>query len=103
MSIDDVTAAAAAFAAGEVTYFDTEVVELPPPPDAEPMVPLGIRVPVLLAAEVRKVSEQRGVPYSRLIREWIEVGLTDLKSDQVVSLSALRRAIAHAAQTGDAA
>ncbi|PSK67287.1 hypothetical protein B0E53_00729 [Micromonospora sp. MH33] len=38
-----------------------------------------------------------------LIREWIELGLTELENDRPVSLSALRRVIAHATQASRAA
>ena len=95
-----VSAAAAAFAASEVTYYEDVPAQLPEPPDTEPMVPLGIRLPPALAERVRKAGEKAGVPYSQLIREWIELGLTEMVADQAVSLSALRRAIAHVAQSG---
>ncbi|MEV6599425.1 hypothetical protein AB0M36_21590 [Actinoplanes sp. NPDC051346] len=95
-----IAAAAAAFAAGEVTYDETAAVRLPPVPESEPMVPLGLRVPTALAQRIRDAAARAGVPYSQLLREWAEVGLTEMASDQVVSLAALRRAIAHAAQGG---
>jgi hypothetical protein len=39
-----------------------------------------------------------------LVRNWIEVGLTErMTGDQTVSLSVLRQVIAHAAQSGHAA
>lgn len=100
---DQVSAAAAAFAAGDVTYHESARVQLPPAPEAEPMVPLGIRVPPALAQRIRAAAEQAGIPYSQLIREWIELGLTDMAGDLTVSVAVLRRAIAHAAQTGHAA
>jgi predicted DNA-binding protein len=96
-------AAAAAFAAGDVRYDSAAPAALPPVPEAEPMVPLGVRVPPALAARVRAAAEQSGVPYSQLVREWIELGLTDMAGDMQVSVAVLRRAIAHAAQTGHAA
>lgn len=34
-----------------------------------------------------------------LVREWIELGLTEMEEDKTVALSALRRAIAHATVT----
>lgn len=98
-----VAAAAAAFSAGNVTYDEDAVVQLPPIPDSEPMVPLGVRLPPALKKQVVDAAQAAHVPYSDLVRGWIEVGLTELQGDQVVSLSALRRAIAHAAQSGDAA
>jgi predicted DNA-binding protein len=102
-SDQEVTAAAAAFARGEVAYDETAHAQLPPVPEAEPMVPLGIRVSPALAQRIRDAADHEGKPYSQLVREWIEVGLTEMLGDQVLSLSALRRAIAHAAQSGQAA
>ncbi|GIE82327.1 hypothetical protein Aph02nite_82770 [Actinoplanes philippinensis] len=102
-SDDQISAAAAAFAAGDVTYHEGVRVTLPPAPEAEPMVPLGIRVPPALAQRVRAAADQAGIPYSQLIREWIELGLTDMAGDLTVSVAVLRRAIAHAAQSGHAA
>jgi predicted DNA-binding protein len=95
-----VSAAAAAFIAGEVAYDEKAAVQLPPALEDEPMVTRGVRLPVGLDQRMRAAAQQAGVPFSQLIREWIEVGLTDLATDQAVSLSALRRAIAHAAQSG---
>ena len=96
--------AAAAFARGEVAYDETAAVSLPPAPEAEVMVPLGLRLSPDLAKRVRLAAAEDGVPYSELIRNWIEVGLTDrMAGDQTVSLSVLRQVIAHAAQSGHAA
>lgn len=93
--------AAVAFARGEVAYGETAQVELPPVPESEPMVPLGIRVSPVLAQRVRDAAVQEGVPYSQLVRQWIEVARTErMAGDQVVPLSVLRQAIAHAAQSG---
>lgn len=98
-SDDQIRAAAAAFRAGHVTYDEGTTAQLPPPLEVEPMVPLGVRVPPTLAQRVRDAAEQSGVPYSQLVREWIELGLTEMAGDQKVSLAVLRRAIAHAAQS----
>ncbi|GAA3347752.1 hypothetical protein GCM10020358_63730 [Amorphoplanes nipponensis] len=96
--------AATAFGRGEVAYDETAAVQLPPVPEAEPMVALGLRVPPVLAQRIREAAAQEGVPYSHLVRQWIEVALTErMAGDQAVSLSVLRRAIAHAAQSGHAA
>jgi predicted DNA-binding protein len=100
---DQLSAAAAAFAAGDVTYHEGTRVSLPPAPETEPMVPLGIRVPPALAQRIRVAADQAGVPYSQLVREWIELGLTEMAGDLTVSVAVLRRAIAHAAQSGHAA
>jgi len=102
-SDDQVAAAATAFAAGDVTYDLTTPAPLPPVPESEPMVGMGLRLPPSLAQRVRGAAEKAGVSASQLLREWIELGLTDMDNDQFVSLSALRRAIAHAAQGGQAA
>lgn len=98
-----VAEAAAAFARGEVEYDLEAPVELPPVPEAEPMVMRGVRLPVHLDQRVRAAAERAGVPFSTLVRQWIELGLTELEDDRPVSLSALRRAIAHVTQTGRAA
>ena len=98
-----VIAAAAAFTAGDVTYDEHTPVELPPALDAEPMVARGVRLPASLDKRIREAAKSAGVPFSQLIREWIEVGLTEMDSDRTVPLSALRRAIAHAAQSGSPA
>ncbi|MEU4424961.1 hypothetical protein AB0F81_30440 [Actinoplanes sp. NPDC024001] len=102
-SDDQLSAAAAAFADGQVTYHESRPVALPPVPETEPMVPLGVRVPPALAQRVRDAADQAGVPYSQLVREWIELGLTEMAGDLTVSVAVLRRAIAHAAQSGHAA
>jgi predicted DNA-binding protein len=98
-----VAAAAAAFARGEVDSDEPAEVELPPAAESEPMVMRGVRLPVQLDQRVRAAAERAGVPFSTLVREWIELGLTEMDNDQPVSLSALRRAIAHVTQTGQAA
>lgn len=103
-SDQQITDAAMAFGRGDVAYDETAAVALPPIPDAEPMVAMGIRVPPALALRIREAASQEGVPYSHLVRQWIEVALTErMAGDQAVSLSVLRRAIAHAAQSGQAA
>lgn len=86
-----------------VDYEAAGTVELPPRAEAEPMVMRGVRLPVSLDERVREAAMRAGVPFSTLIREWIELGLTETETDQQVSLAALRRAIAHAAQSGHAA
>lgn len=102
-SEQQVTRAAEAFARGEVTYDESAAVEVPPAPESEPMVMRGVRLPVTLDQRVRAAAERSGVQFSALIREWIELGLTEMDEDQVVPLAALRRAIAHATQSGRAA
>jgi predicted DNA-binding protein len=98
-----VAEAVAAFSRGEVTYDVTAPVELPPAPESEPMVSRGIRLPVLLDERVKAAAAKAGVPFSTLIREWIELGLTEMDDDRTVPLAALRRAIAHATQSDQAA
>ena len=97
-----VAQAAEAFARGDVEFDETAEVELPSAPEAEPMVMRGVRLPVELDRRVRAATEKAGVPFSTLVREWIELGLTEMDNDRAVSLSALRRAIAHATQSGQA-
>jgi predicted DNA-binding protein len=103
VSHEDLARAVEAFARGEVEYDETAPVDLPPVPDGEPMVLRGVRLPVQVDQRVRAAAERAGVPFSTLVREWIELGLTEMEEDRPVSLSALRRAIAHATQTGRAA
>ena len=93
---------AEAFARGEkITY--TGPVDPPPPLEGEAMVMRGVRLPLSLDHRVKVAAQKAGIPFSALIREWIELGLTEMESDAVVPLSTLRRAIAHAAQAGRAA
>jgi predicted DNA-binding protein len=98
----DAVDAANAVAGGRVQYLD-EPAELPPPPESEPMVMRGVRLPVSLDQQVRAAAAKAGLSFSALIREWIELGLAETEDDKTIPLSALRRAIAHAAQTGLAA
>ncbi|WP_344751058.1 hypothetical protein [Micromonospora olivasterospora] len=56
----------------------------------------GVRLPVNLDQRVRDAADAAGVKASTLIREWIELGLTELENDRPVSLSAPRRPIAAA-------
>ena len=99
----DAVDAANAIAAGQIQYVD-EPTELPPPPESEPMVMRGVRLPVSLDQQIRAAAAKAGVSFSALIREWIELGLTEMDDDsKTIPLSALRRAIAHAAQSGHAA
>jgi predicted DNA-binding protein len=102
-SDDQLSAAAGGVAPGAVAQQQGTRVSLPPAPETEPMVPLGIRVPPALAQRIRLAADQAGVPYSQLVREWIELGLTEMAGDLTVSVAVLRRAIAHAAQSGHAA
>lgn len=68
------------------------------------MVMRGVRLPISLDQQVRAAAAKAGLSFSALIREWIELGLTEMEDDdKAIPLSALRRAIAHAAQTGHAA
>jgi predicted DNA-binding protein len=89
--------AATALAAGRAEYID-DPADLPPV-EAEPMVMRGVRLPVSLDQRVRAAAAEAGIPLSALIREWIELGLTEMEDDKTIPLSALRRAIAHATQT----
>ncbi|HEX5741829.1 MAG TPA: hypothetical protein VFY17_09800 [Pilimelia sp.] len=97
------TAAARAFPRGDVGHAAQIDPAAPPPAESEPMVMRGVRLPVELDRRVRAAAEHAGVPFSTLIREWIELGLTELEDDRTIPLAALRRAIAHATQSGRAA
>lgn len=70
---------------------------------ADITVKTSLKLPLELHRRVKAAAEARGCGVSTLIREWIELGLTDLETDKQVSLAEIRRAIAHAAQAGDAA
>ncbi|MGH3656712.1 MAG: hypothetical protein ACRDUA_08625 [Micromonosporaceae bacterium] len=74
-----------------------------PDASADTVVKTSLKLPIDLHRRVKAAADARGTGVSTLIREWIEVGLTDLDHDRQVSLADIRRAIAHAAQTGDAA
>ncbi|MEV6349732.1 hypothetical protein [Actinoplanes sp. NPDC051851] len=101
---DQVAAAAAAFAGGDVTYHPATPVQLPPPAESEPTVTIALRVPASLAQRTRRAAETQAITLSELVRGWMEMGLTELDApDKTVSLAELRRAIAHAAQSTRAA
>lgn len=76
--------AAEAFTRGEVDldYAQAGRVEAPPAAQAEPMVMRGVRMPASLDQRVRAAAERAGVPFSALIREWIELGLTESEADR---------------------
>ncbi|MBN1173743.1 MAG: hypothetical protein JXA67_16345 [Micromonosporaceae bacterium] len=91
-----IQAAVEAFAAG-AHIEATGVVEVPPPLVGEPMVMRGVRLPLGMDQRVKAAAEQAGVSFSTLVRQWIELGLSEMEDDRTVSLAAIRRAIAHAA------
>lgn len=97
-----VQAAAEAFAAG-ARIEASRIVEAPPPLADEPMVMRGVRLSLGMDQRVKAAAEQAGVPFSALIRQWIELGLSEMENDHTVSLAAIRRAIAHAAALDQAA
>jgi predicted DNA-binding protein len=98
----EATDAAEAFTRREVEldYSQAGTVSPPPPPETEPTVLRGLRLPVSLDRRARQAAEAAGVSFSAVVREWIELGLTETSADHQVSLAAVRRAIAHAAQSG---
>jgi predicted DNA-binding protein len=65
-----------------------------PPPGAPVMVVRSLRLPVALDARVKAAAEQRGVPTSTLIREWIEQELAALDHDEPISRADALRALA---------
>jgi hypothetical protein len=83
-------------AAGNLTY-DFEragAVELPPPPEGEPMVVRSLRLPLALDRRIKAAATARQVSVSTLLREWIELGLAALKNDQPISRADALRALA---------
>ncbi|HEX6077450.1 MAG TPA: hypothetical protein VFZ32_19605 [Micromonosporaceae bacterium] len=105
-SLADGTEVAEAIARGEfeLDYDTAGKVSLPPPPETEPMVMCGLRLPPSLYGRIKSRAEAQGKTWSELARQLLEVGLTEEDDDRKVSLAALRRAIAHVAQqSSDAA
>jgi predicted DNA-binding protein len=79
----------------ESLEFGAEVTEGELPPAGAPvMVVRSLRLPVELDGRVKAVAEQRGVPTSTLIREWIELELTALDHDEPISRADALRALA---------
>jgi predicted DNA-binding protein len=74
-----------------------------PPPGAPVMVVRSLRLPVELDQRVKAAAEQRGVPTSTLIREWIELELTALDHDEPISRADALRALAALRPIGGAA
>jgi predicted DNA-binding protein len=74
-----------------------------PPPGAPVMVVRSLRLPVELDQRVKGAAEQRGVPTSTLIREWIELELTALEHDEPISRADALRALAALRPIGGAA
>ncbi|MGH3735494.1 MAG: hypothetical protein ACRDT6_07715 [Micromonosporaceae bacterium] len=66
-------------------------------------VKTSIKLPLDLHRKVQAAATARDTGVSTLIREWIELGLSELDNDRQVSLADIRRAIAHAAHASDAA
>jgi predicted DNA-binding protein len=71
-----------------------------PPPAAPVMVVRSLRLPVELDARVKAAAEQRGVPTSTLLREWIELELTALDRDEPISRADALRALARLRAVG---
>jgi predicted DNA-binding protein len=65
-----------------------------PEQGAPVMVVRSIRLPVELHERVKKVAQQRGVPATTLIREWIELELSALENDEPISRADALRALA---------
>ena len=91
---------AARVAAGEITFDMTaRAAQLPPRPSDEPMVVISARVPTSTYLRIRDEATARGVPPSAIVREWLEMQHAEREPDRLVSLAALRRAIAHLPET----
>ncbi|GAB1639588.1 hypothetical protein [Krasilnikovia sp. MM14-A1259] len=99
----DAARAAEGFLAGDVQIDYDGTAELPPVPEGEPMVMRGVRIPAEMDRRIKAAADRAGIPFSALIRQWIELGLTESEDDQSVSLAHLRRAIAHVVQHPPAA
>lgn len=68
------------------------------PAASDVMVACSVRLPLDVLERVKAAADGMDTSVSALVREWIQVGLADLDTDQTVSLAALRRAIAHLAE-----
>jgi predicted DNA-binding protein len=95
---DDAIQANQDFTAGRLPISD-EPAPMPDALEGEPMVVRGVRLPVDMDRRISAAAKATGVDKSTLIREFIELGLTEMDNDQAVSLADVRRAIAHLAQT----
>jgi predicted DNA-binding protein len=88
-------AAAAAVAAGDVTFdFAAHGVTPPPVPDEEAMVVRSLRLPLDLDRRLKAAASRRGVAMSTLLREWIELELAGLEDDRPISRADALRALA---------
>jgi predicted DNA-binding protein len=72
-----------------------------PPAGAPVMVVRSLRLPVELDARIKAAAQQRGVPTSTLIREWIELELTALDHDEPISRADALRALAQVRAVGE--
>jgi hypothetical protein len=94
------TAAAEAFARGEVTL-DLDAagtVEAPPAPSGEVMVVRSLRLPVDLELRIKAVTATLGVGMSELLRLWITEGVERAEAGKQRDPLAELRTISAAAQ-----
>lgn len=56
----------------------------------EGTVPISLRVPPTLLASIKGAAAERGIPYQRLIKEWLEQGLARNDPDTVAKPVTLR-------------
>lgn len=58
-----------------LTFTDEPVDEAPPRQESEPLVVRSLRLPVDMEVRAAAIAEERGVPVTVLMREWIRAGL----------------------------
>ena len=73
--------------------FGPEVVDELPPAGAPVMVVRSLRLPLELDQRLKTAAGKRGVPTSTLVREWIELELTALEDDALISRADALRAL----------
>jgi predicted DNA-binding protein len=95
-------------AARDLTYVPSETSEeellsaLPPVPGDvnETLVVTSLRIPLGLHKRLREYAETHGTKPSVLIRQWIELHLSEAEEDRPILLSDAMRALAGLRSTG---
>jgi hypothetical protein len=82
----------------DTSHLPAEPVTDPAPPADDVLVACSVRLPLRTFERVKATAEQLGTSVSALVRNWVELGLAETADDRPVSLAAVRRAIAHAAE-----
>ena len=73
----DAEEAAAALAAGRLTFTFDDATPQAPPPGAPVSVVRPVRLSYEVDAAVKAIAEARGITVSALIREWVQSGLAN--------------------------